>query len=207
MGTLSIAASNVNSRIRNTGLSAKEIIMKRDAITNEPIHIDDNKLQDFKYEKRIQNHGYSEKSKSNGNPSAVKAIVNIGDIIHAKSDGCKHKARPLYLVTEVNFQSSTTTVQKLIGSQFRGKKYLVKFSEIYLASSLPNCVHSPMNNDSDNDIAICKNSDNHTGPESDPEVSHNDDPFGDLDVPLRRSTRVRTQPERLATPEIGSLLE
>ena len=75
LGTLSIAASNVNSRIRNTGLSAKEIIMKRDAITNEPIHIDDNKLQDFKYEKRIQNHGYSEKSKSNGNPSAVKAIV------------------------------------------------------------------------------------------------------------------------------------
>ena len=63
LGTLSIAASNVNSRIRNTGLSAKEIIMKRDAITNEPIHIDDNKLQDFKYEKRIQNHGYSEKSK------------------------------------------------------------------------------------------------------------------------------------------------
>ena len=36
-------------------------------------------------------------------PSAVKAIVNIGEIIHVKSDGCKHKARPLYLVTEVNF--------------------------------------------------------------------------------------------------------
>ena len=100
----------------------------------------------------------------------------------------------------------------MIGSQFRGKKYLVNFSEIYLASSLPNRAHSPMNNDSDNDIAICKNSDNHTGPESDPEVSHNDEisntnPFGDLDVPLRRSTLVRAQPERLATPEIGSLLD
>ena len=135
MGTLSIAVYHINSRIRYSGLSASEIITKRGRITNEPIYLDDKKLQDIKYNKRVQNHHYSEKSKSNGNPSAKEVIVDIGNIVYIKSDGSKHLARELYLVTSVDYKSSEAYVQKLVGNQFREKKYLVKFSEIYLVPS------------------------------------------------------------------------
>ena len=126
---------HINSRIRYSGLSASEIITKRDRITNEPIYLDDKKLQDIKYNKRVQNHRYSEKSKSNGNPSAKEAIVDIGNIVYIKSDGSKHLARELYLAISVDYKSSEAYVQKLVGNQFREKKYLVKFSEIYLVPS------------------------------------------------------------------------
>ena len=70
-GTLAIAISYVNSRIRDSGLSAKEIITKRDSITNEPLQIDDKQLQNFQYERRIKNHRYSEKSKAKALASAA----------------------------------------------------------------------------------------------------------------------------------------
>ena len=135
LGTLSIVVCHINSRIRYSGLSASEIIMKRDRITNEPIYIDDKKLQDIKYNKRVQNHHYSEKSKSNGKPFAKEALVEIGNIVYIKSDGSKHLARELYLATSVDYKSSEAYVQKLVDNQFREKKYLVKFSEIYLVPS------------------------------------------------------------------------
>ena len=137
-GTLAIALSNTNNRIRYNGLSASEIIMKRDRVTNAPINFDDEKLRDFKYEKRIQNHKYSELSKSKRLPIANEAVVWIGDIVHIKSDGSKHGARDFYLVTSVNHDSSEAHIQKLYGNQFRGKKYVLKYSEIYLPQISPN---------------------------------------------------------------------
>ena len=92
-GTLAIALPNNNNRIRYNGLIASELIMKRVRVTNAPINFDDEKLRDFKYEKRIQNHKYSELSKSKGLPIANEAVVEVGDIVHIKSDGSKHRAR------------------------------------------------------------------------------------------------------------------
>ena len=133
-GTLAMAMSNTNNRIRYSGLSASEIIMKRDA----PINFDDEKLRDFKYEKRIQNHKYSELSKSKGHPIANEIVVEVGDIVQIKSDGAKHRARDFYLVTSAHHDSSEANIQKLYGNQFRGKKYVLKYSEIYLAQMSPN---------------------------------------------------------------------
>ena len=59
-GTLAIAICHTNNRIRATGLSAKEIIMKRGCITDEPLNIEDKELQSFRYEKRLQNDQHSE---------------------------------------------------------------------------------------------------------------------------------------------------
>ena len=86
MGTLSVAVSNTNNRIRFSGLSASEIIMKRDRFTNDPIHVDDSTLQAQKYSNRINNHKYSELSKSNDRPPAKEVVVEVGDIVPIKSD-------------------------------------------------------------------------------------------------------------------------
>ena len=60
--TLAIAFSNTNYKIRLTGLSANEVMMKRDHLTNEPLSFDDDKLSELRYNNRVQNHQYSELS-------------------------------------------------------------------------------------------------------------------------------------------------
>ena len=57
--TLAIAISNTNNRIRSNSLSSKEICLKKDTITNEPLNFSDTALANFKYEKRLHNHQYS----------------------------------------------------------------------------------------------------------------------------------------------------
>ena len=46
-GTLAIAISNMDSRIRFNGLSSKEILLKRDNFTNENLDFNDKQLGDF----------------------------------------------------------------------------------------------------------------------------------------------------------------
>ena len=83
----------MNTRIRATGLSAKEIIMKIDGVTDEPLNFEDKLLQLFRYEKRLQNHQHSETSNARGKPPANNAIISKGEIVHVKGEGSKHKAR------------------------------------------------------------------------------------------------------------------
>ena len=90
-GTLAIAISNMNSRIRFNGLSSKEILLKRDNFTNENLDFNDKQIGDFRYTKRSQNHPHSERSKSRGVPPASNTIVSVGDIVHIKTEGSKHK--------------------------------------------------------------------------------------------------------------------
>ena len=97
-GTLALAISNLNHRIRANGLSAKEVLTKRDLYSNEELTFRDDQLQSFRYEKRLQNHPASEICKSHGNPKVDKFTISQGDIVHIKTEGTKHHARDLYLV-------------------------------------------------------------------------------------------------------------
>ena len=63
-GLLATALGNSNQRIRLNGLSAREILLKRDDCSSNPIDFLDNEIQSFKYSKRLENHPYSERSKS-----------------------------------------------------------------------------------------------------------------------------------------------
>ena len=190
--TLATAIRNTNTRIRMNGLSAKEVITKRDAYTNEPINFNDEYLMAYKYSKRTENHKYSEKSKSKGGEPAAKAPVSIGDIVHIKMEGSKHKVRDFYLVMNVDHDLALANLQKFNGNQLRSKVYKVKLSEIYLVpcswkkeDSLK--LREFDNDSSEDEIQMVEDSSNN--------ISNN---------PVRRSTRSRKPPDRLATEEIGT---
>ena len=53
---LSLVVKNINSRIRNRGLSAKEMCFMRDQVTNKNINYDDTTLKDQQREKRESTH-------------------------------------------------------------------------------------------------------------------------------------------------------
>ena len=185
--TLATAVRNTNNRIRLYGLSAREIVLKRDSFTNTGLEFSDSDLSSFKHAKRVENHTHSERSKGRGADAAIDTIVNTGDIVHIKTDGSKHQVRDFYLVVDVDIQQKMSTLQKFCGNQLRGKKYSVKLNEIYKAPcSFTTAPTSSQEADSDSDEEIHYDSSNDSS----------------TTVPVRSSTRTRRTPDYLVTSEI-----
>ncbi len=126
---LSVAVNQLNSRIRNRGLSAWEILNQRNQFTGEQFDIDDLKLSEQQSELRAANQLYSAKHKAGGKPLAKSASVGKGSLVYIKSEGDKHNARSRYLVVDI--LKDCCTLQKFAKSQLRSKKYQLKLSEIY----------------------------------------------------------------------------
>ncbi len=200
ISTLATAVRNINNRIRQHGLSSREIITKRETFTNKDLEFSDSDLSNFKHTKRHENHNYSERSKANGGAIATEASIDVGDIVHVKNEGSKHKARDFYLVVEVDMVQHLASLQKFCGSQLRSKRYTVRFNEIYKSPCTWTSTSSLQNEESDNESDI----DIVTGSEQDqpdpaietiPVVQH-------PTPPTRFSTRVRHEPDFLSTKEI-----
>lgn len=127
--SLAVVVATLNTRIRNRGLSAKEIITQRDNITGEQLNLNDIDLSTQQQHLRSLNHNASAHSKVPTGRLAVKLHVAPGDLVYIKGDGSKHIARDRYIVTAVG--DEYVTVKKLVGSQFRAREYHLKTCEIY----------------------------------------------------------------------------
>ena len=116
--------SNINQRIRKSGYSSKEICFKRDQILNTNKAVDDNVVAGKIIEDRRKRHNETSKVES--------PVIEVGFNVFLKTDKSKLKARQLYKVIEVYTKNDEhwATIQKH-DSQFRAKKYQVKFSEIF----------------------------------------------------------------------------
>ena len=91
--------TNLNSRIRNQGLTASQIHFSRDTNTGENLNLDDSKLVTDKLQKRKTNHPQSALSKAPKGKSVKIQDYQAGDIAYVKNQGYKHQSRDPYLVT------------------------------------------------------------------------------------------------------------
>ena len=119
----------LNSRIRNRGLAAREILFQRDNQTGEQLNFTDDLLAQAQLEKRLANHNSSAMSQAPKGKHAVRADISVGDLIYLKCDGGKHDVRDKYIV--VRMEADHLLARKLAGSQFRSKSYELKYSEVY----------------------------------------------------------------------------
>ena len=126
---LALVTARLNMRIRNRGLSAREIVFQRDGYTGDQLNIDDRVLAEQQHASRESNHQSSARSQVKVKERVKKCHINVGDLIFAKSDGNKHIARDKYIVTAVH--EDHLLAKRLVGSQFRNKSYKLKFSEVY----------------------------------------------------------------------------
>ena len=188
-GLLAVAVGNTNSRVRKCGLSAKEILTKREHFSGKSLRFNDKDISSSRYDDRIQNHESSAKSKALGAPPAQKAQVSVGDIVHVKSEGSKHKARDYYLITSIDNENSMAQIQKFVGSTLREKPYHIKLTEIYPAAT---------NYVSSNNQAVEEHVDEGEGIELYAPAAAEQDQQGSI----RRSECQRRQPQWLATKEI-----
>ena len=103
--TLAKAVTNLNSRIRHAGCSARELCIKRDQDSGEPIHFEDSELSKLQYQMRLKSHKSSAAYQSRNAPKVQLPKVKIGDMIFIKSDLQKNKAREPYIILDFVFNS------------------------------------------------------------------------------------------------------
>lgn len=126
---LSIAVSNLNTRIRNRGLSAREMLTQRDQFTNQQLPVSDRNLILEQHAKRVTNHPYSEKAKAPLGKISNIPNIDVGDLVYLYIDRNKVRARDRYLV--VSTEGDWCNIRKFVGSQLRRTSYRVKMSECY----------------------------------------------------------------------------
>ena len=107
---LALALESLNTKIRNRGLSAHEILFSRENQSNKNLTLSDEKLLDDQINIKAQNN---EKS---ANHISVKISpidsFKVGDIIGIKSEKNKYNVRDGYMITKTN--KDVLQVNKLI---------------------------------------------------------------------------------------------
>ena len=112
---LSAALQSLNSKIRNRGLSAHEILFSRENQSNKNLTLSDDKLLNIQKEIKESNN---EKSAAYISKIPSKNdCFQIGDIISIKSEKNKNNIRDGYMITSTN--KETLQVNKLI--RFHGE--------------------------------------------------------------------------------------
>ena len=96
---MALVTATLNTRVRDRGLAAKEILFQRDSYTGDQLNISDKALADSQFANRQAYHLYSARSKAPNAQPAAKANVKVGDLVFVKQDGNKHTTREKYLVT------------------------------------------------------------------------------------------------------------
>lgn len=126
---LAVIVNQLNSRIRNRGLSAWEILCQRNQFTGEQIEVDDLTLSEQQAQLRATNQEHSARFKARGKPPAAEADISKGSLVYIKGEGDKTRGRERYIVTEVG--DGHCVVQKFVKSQLRNKKLQLKLTEIF----------------------------------------------------------------------------
>lgn len=130
MLTLSVAVARLNSRLRVTGLSARELFTQRDQFTNEQLPLNDRDVILSKHQQRTENHPYSMKSKLRSKVIRKRPNVKTGDLVYLYSDKNKSQARSRYLV--VSIDNEWCYIKRFTGNQLRSNSYKVKLDECFL---------------------------------------------------------------------------
>jgi hypothetical protein len=126
---LAVATATLNSRVRDGGLSARELWTQRDQYTGEQIPVSDRNIIMRKHKNRHDNHSFSEQSKCPKGKSLPICNIAIGDLVFLNSEGSKLQARDRYLVVDV--QRKWIRIRKFVGDQLRSKTYSVLPSDCY----------------------------------------------------------------------------
>ena len=128
---LTKSVSVLNTRIRKSGLSAKEMLFGRDQISGERLTFSDQQLASQQATARASNHLPSARSKAGprGTP-ALNADVVIGSLVYIKHEGTKFRCREMYIV--VALKGSSAVLQKMNRGKMMSTQYEVPLCKLLL---------------------------------------------------------------------------
>lgn len=126
---LATAVHILNSRIRNRGLSAREIVYQRDQASGKQLNMNDEELAESQFQQRRENHAPSALCKKHKSGSTIAQSFKPGDLVYCKQDGSKHVKRERYIV--ISCDDDFVYARKFAGNQFRTRRYSFKPIELY----------------------------------------------------------------------------
>ena len=128
---LVVVARVMNERIRNRGVAAREILTRRDLITNKPKNIIDSKLSAQQFEQRLKKNQENFERKPKQAQKEDDIIYHKGDVVYVKAQKSKNAAREQFIIT--GFPEDMIMVQKL-HSKLGSKTYVLYRHEIMHAN-------------------------------------------------------------------------
>ena len=134
--TLYLATASLNQRIRWSGLSAREMLFRRDQFTNDPIETSDSALIEAQLKRRNDSHHPSARSKAAHADRPQEEEIKAGDIVYLRHGKSKHHPRDRFLVTGED-AFGFTEIRKFAGNQLREAAYKVKPSELVKTRQQP----------------------------------------------------------------------
>ena len=129
---LVMSVNELNSKLRDKNLSAKELWARRCQFTGKKVNVDDKELIEGVQKRRERSHAPSARCKARGAASKTPPVVKFGDVIYLAHDRSKLRPRESCLVVEVN--DTHCFVQKFVEDQLRARRYTVR---------LENCLKAP----------------------------------------------------------------
>ena len=120
---LAVVIAALNARIRNQGLSSREIWTQRDQFSHEQLPMSDEAYIDQQFKNRQRSHNFQPKSFKSDHE------ILVGDLVYLYSDKNKLNARPRYLVVDV--QGYWCFLRKFVGRQLRQNAYKVHRDDVF----------------------------------------------------------------------------
>ena len=130
--TLSLATRSLNNRVRSSGRSAKEMLTKRDTLSNDLVDISDEGLKKELVERRKEQHMSNEKRQSKSKITVPHQIFNPGDVVMYRDLPDFNKPRDTFVV--VSQEGDWVTMRKM-SNQLRMKTYQVRREKLVLVFS------------------------------------------------------------------------
>ena len=157
---LAKATTFVNEKIRQQGLSAKEILFSRDQFSQANLQLSDERISEDVMKRRHINNEFSARSKAQVNRKAEKVKVEKGNLVFLKQEGDKHHRRDLYFVLEILPTENSLIVAKLLHAlsgnqsitfQPHNITYKVKDTDVILSPDQPS-FHTQVDEDTDGEF-------------------------------------------------------
>ena len=172
--TLALIISQLNSRIRNRGLSAWEILRQRDQCSGLQLPFLNEQHAHAQLAQRQYNHISSSKHKARDGSPAKPAFVHPGSLVYVKSEGDKTGPCQRYIVTAVD--GEFCFIKKFVNHQLRSRSYKVKLTIFPVNSDIleiDGAIRGLPDHDSDSDNCIPPVSNAITSVDSTPPILNN----------------------------------
>ena len=131
--TITVSYADSQEQNQKSGLSAKDILLQRDQITNKQLSVSDVNLSGKQDTTRKKNHLISAASKTPRGKVAFPTNLKMGDLVFIKDERSKYKARDRYIIRSIDVRY--VQLQKL-SSKFTSCKHTVNLSKMYCAGNV-----------------------------------------------------------------------
>ena len=132
--TLARATAVLNSVIRHTGRSAKELWLSRDQLSGVHIQLNDQQISNSLFENQQPSHLPSAKLASIEGKPASLPFLQVGSMVYVEDDCSKSKPRDSYFVLNLDEDTQIATVLKFPTSNLRHLPIHVLSQNLYLCT-------------------------------------------------------------------------